>query len=183
MPSPFAHLVTGFALSRGLSGPDAAPRMRRRWLGLSLVMSLAPDGDAVLGALCGDMAGWHNQATHAPIMLPLAGLLAAVFWRVLGGRAVWRAVGLGVCAYAAHLAMDFWTVSRGAMLLWPWMAVRFQPPFPLFYGLRWSDGLLSPRHLITLGSELLTLGALAAAWALWRRWRGRIGADEHRRTP
>jgi hypothetical protein len=35
----------------------------------------------------------------------------------------------------------------------------------MFYGVRWSDGWLSLRHLITLGTEILTI---AIGFAVYR---------------
>jgi hypothetical protein len=40
------------------------------------------------------------------------------------------------------------------MALWPLSEKRFLLPVPLFYGLHWSDGWLSLRHVWTVLTEL-----------------------------
>ena len=52
------------------------------------------------------------------------------------------------------------------------LAVGGATAFPLFYGVRWSDGLLSAKHLVTLVTELAFLLILWLALrrtALWPR--------------
>jgi hypothetical protein len=56
--------------------------------------------------------------------------------------------------------MDAATVSRGVMALWPLTETRFLAPVTIFYGLHWSDGWISIRHLWTLLTELLFAGLL-----------------------
>jgi hypothetical protein len=57
------------------------------------------------------------------------------------------------------------------MALWPLTGGRFQAPVFLFYGLHWSQGWLSVRHLWTLATEL----AFAAASLLaLRRFTRRV---------
>ena len=50
--------------------------------------------------------------------------------------------------------MDYFTIGRGVMLAWPFSSDRFSPPFPLFYALYWHEGLTSPKHMVTVTSEL-----------------------------
>ena len=41
------------------------------------------------------------------------------------------------------------------MLFWPITRQRYMAPFFPFFGLRWSEGLFSLVHLITLANELI----------------------------
>jgi hypothetical protein len=68
------------------------------------------------------------------------------------------------------------------MLLWPFTDVRFRPPVDLFYGLHWSDGLTSKRHLWTILTEGL-FGLLIAALthSIIRRRDTSTGAEQGRR--
>jgi peptidoglycan/LPS O-acetylase OafA/YrhL len=56
------------------------------------------------------------------------------------------------------------------MLFWPLSAARFESPVKLFYGLHWSDGLVSVKHIWTLLNELaFALIAVLATYFLERR--------------
>ncbi|NIV75262.1 MAG: hypothetical protein GWN37_10615, partial [Gammaproteobacteria bacterium] len=46
-----------------------------------------------------------------------------------------RAFLLTLVCYELHVLLDYLTVGRGVMLLWPLSAERFAPPIYLFYGL------------------------------------------------
>ena len=73
--------------------------------------------------------------------------------------------------------MDFLTVTRGSMLLWPFSSERVSPPVHLFYGLGWSHGVASELHLVTLVTELAFV-AILAAFVLWVDRRRRVRAGE-----
>jgi inner membrane protein len=121
---------------------------------LAVVVSMLPDLDAVLGAITGDLARYHNNGTHSLIVglgvaLVAAGLLAwpkrsdflAWFWMIF-------------ISYGMHTLLDFFTHGgRGVMLFWPLSSQRFDSPFKLFYGVRWSEGWLSIHHMWTILSE------------------------------
>jgi membrane-bound metal-dependent hydrolase YbcI (DUF457 family) len=69
-------------------------------------------------------------------------------------------------SYALHVILDFFTFGgRGVMLLWPLTAQRFEAPFILFYGVRWSEGFLAVAHLTTLLTEL---GFVLIVWLILR---------------
>ena len=78
------------------------------------------------------------------------------------------------------LFMDYFTIGRGVMLAWPLSSERFAPPFHLFYGLRWSHGLISELHWITLLSELFFVGVLFFGLRYYERRRaGGQRSEEH----
>jgi membrane-bound metal-dependent hydrolase YbcI (DUF457 family) len=59
-------------------------------------------------------------------------------------------------SYESHVILDYFTYGgRGVMLFWPLTAERFLPPFTIFHGVRWSEGVYTTEHLWTVASELL----------------------------
>jgi membrane-bound metal-dependent hydrolase YbcI (DUF457 family) len=159
VPSPIAHAAIGYAICE--IAHRSRPRARGaglatpRWQLVAAVgLSLLPDVDSFLGLLTGNLGRYHNNLTHS-ILVGLAvaaivGLVALLRDRRLG--VYWFALALS--CYGAHLLADVLTIGRGIMWLWPWSAERLLSPVPLFYGLHWSDGLWSVRHVWTLLTEL-----------------------------
>lgn len=130
------------------------------WAGVAL--SLLPDVDAVVGLLLGDMGRYHNQMMCTPLF--------ALIFSIVTGLAGWHWRGafrpwfiLAFSCYLLHITLDFFTHGRGIMLLWPLSEERFRPPFTIFYGVHWSDGLFSSRHIWTALTEIATF---AAVWLL-----------------
>jgi hypothetical protein len=164
MPSPIAHAAVGAMISK--VWPAEHPPSRRLGgivpplLVACVVLSLLPDFDAAVGIVLGDLGRYHNNLAGSPAFGLLVAIAAGGLVRLVDPTAAKRAFLLTVVCYQGHVLMDYFTVGRGVMLLWPFTAQRFAPPIYLFYGLRWSDGLVSPHHLVTLLSELAFLGLL-----------------------
>lgn len=169
MPSPLAHTTAGYAVYRLLRRrrSDWEPQVWRLPLILlvTLVFSILPDFDAVAGILAGDIGRYHNQGTHSLVV----GLLVALLFAVLLARGRMHAFKAWfpplLLSYELHVLMDVVTLGeRGVMLLWPLSSARFDVPFTLFYGVRWSEGIFAWQHLVTLATEavfaLLVLGGL-----------------------
>lgn len=182
MPSPIAHSAMGYLIYRIAR---RKPGMLSRKLGplpLLLVVagffSLLPDSDAILGWLAGDMLKFHNNGTHS-LLVGLGVALSAALIAGWGNRQrflFW--FGVIFTSYALHVVMDAFTWgTRGVMLFWPMSHSRWDAPIKLFYGVRWSDGLLNPAHLITLLSEALFV-ALVILFVQWLERR-----DENRLAP
>lgn len=123
---------------------------------VSIFFSLLPDADAIPGLLFGELGAFHNQFTHSLVTGALAALAAGSLGALLLGRSWAPAIFLtALLAFELHVAADFFTYhSRGVMLFWPFTSARFVSPVKLFYGVRWSQGLFSPLHWITLATEL-----------------------------
>ncbi len=173
MASPLGHLAAGAAVWYGMRarlrpGEDA-PRRRAWVIGAAVVvLSLLPDGDAALGILFGDFGRYHNNWTHSLLWLPIIGTISAFVLRA-AAKVRWRdGFLLAVWCAGLHIAMDYATVGRGVMLLWPLSAARFQSPVILFHGLHWSQPWNSPSHLATLANELLWIGAMVSVIFLIR---------------
>lgn len=193
MPSPVAHAAVGYLLYRAFRSrmPQEASRDRGRLLPRLLVatvgLSLVPDLDSVPGILLGNFGRFHNDFANSLIFgLAIALIIGAVVWlRQRSGFKSWVTVAL--ISYELHVLMDFFTVGRGVMLAWPFLVDRFEPPVKLFYGLHWSEGLMSPMHLWTLVTELafvtamlfvvyisrarISAGARFSLGSIWRRAR------------
>lgn len=171
MPSPIAHLTAGYVayrLGRGaVSQPGTeAQRNARELMLVTATFSMLPDVDSIVGLLAGDFGRFHNNVTHsllvgAAISLGFAGIMASR----RGRFRFWFLVAAG--CYSAHVLMDGATWGRGVMALWPISERRFLSPLPLFYGLHWSDGLFSVRHLWTVSTELLFTLLTMVFWWVW----------------
>jgi len=160
MPSPLAHTTMGYAVYR-ICRPRKPQQDSRpvgplpRLLLVAMGLSLLPDLDSVLGILMGDFGRFHNNVMHSLIFgLVVALGISGVMWlRQRSGSVRWFIIAL-LC-YELHVIMDYFTVGgRGVMLLWPFSPARYESSVKLFYGVRWSDGLISTRHLWTLVTEL-----------------------------
>lgn len=159
MPSPIAHAAMGYGLyqiCRPLRRQECSrhigpvPPLLMATVGLSLL----PDMDVVVGILMGDLGRFHNNVMNSLIVgLVVALGIGAVGWfRQSSGFGKWFIIAL-LC-YETHVMMDFFTIGRGVMILWPFSSARYEPAVKLFYGLHWSDGWISVRHLWTLLTEL-----------------------------
>ncbi|PTN36501.1 metal-dependent hydrolase [Desulfonatronum sp. SC1] len=175
MPSPIAHLAAGAAVATGFTRNIDDPAKRRQIWVAALFFSLAPDLDAIPGFIAGNMALYHNQISHSIFFGTVACFLATGIFGMLFGRFLdwWsypRLTSIALVSYGLHLAMDAATLGPGVKLLWPFTDERFSTPVSIFYGVRHSDGLFSPHHLITLGTELATIaGFLLIAHFYFRR--------------
>jgi membrane-bound metal-dependent hydrolase YbcI (DUF457 family) len=138
-------------------------------------LSILPDLDAGVGIALGNMARYHNNFAGTPgFGLAVALAVGTVAWAFR--RSAFRpAFLLTFLLYSLHVLMDFFTVGRGVMVFWPISVQRIQPPFHLFYGLRWSDGIFSERHFITFASELCFLAVLFLAVRLYVKVNDRRG--------
>jgi inner membrane protein len=132
-------------------------------------LTMLADADAIVGILVGDLGRFHNQFMGSPAFGVLAATGVGIAGRLLGGAPFLGWFLLALVCYQAHVIMDYFTIGRGVKLLWPISEQRFSPPFELFYGLRWSDGLISVRHLWTLLSEAVFGVTAFGIWWIVRR--------------
>ena len=104
--------------------------------------------------LAGNFGRYHNNLTHSLVVGLGAALVFGLWlkWKGYDKLFVWFLAIL--ISYETHVLMDSATISRGVMAFWPFTSARFLAPITLFYGLHWSEGWISHRHLWTLLSEL-----------------------------
>ena len=158
MPSPIAHTMIGYVIYRifqlRMSHGSTKQIGSLPLLAFTIGLSLLPDLDSVIGIWMGDFWRFHNQATHSLIIgLIIALGIGAVIWlRRRSGFLCWFIIAL-LC-YELHVIMDFFTLGRGVMLLWPFSSDRYESSVKLFYGFHWSQGWVSVMHLWTLVTEL-----------------------------
>ena len=166
MPSPIAPAAAGYLVYRAFRSriPEEAcayvgpfPRLMIAAVSLSLIADL----DTVPGILSGNFERFHNNFTNSLVfgVAVALGVGGAVWMKQRSGFKRWFAIAL--VSYEMHVLMDFFTFGRGVMLAWPFSPDRLSPPVYLFYGLRWSEGLASPMHLVTLMTELGFVGFLS----------------------
>jgi membrane-bound metal-dependent hydrolase YbcI (DUF457 family) len=101
-----------------------------------------------------DFGRYHNNGSHS-LLVGLAvalGIGGLVWWIKRSGFFYWFTLVL-LC-YQLHVILDYFTVGRGVMLFWPLSSARFESPVKFFYGLHWSDGIVSVNHIWTLLNEL-----------------------------
>lgn len=159
MPGPIAHAAAGYLIYRVFRPiiPAAADHKLGPMpvlLASSLALSLSPDLDAVPGLLLGDLGRFHNNLTHSLAAGLVVALATGLVMRALGRPDALKWGLLALVCFQIHLLMDLVTYdTRGLMLWWPFSHERIQGPAPFFYGLRWSQGLVTAKHLITIGSE------------------------------
>lgn len=160
MPSPIAHSAAGYAIYRVWSWKRtdvraSSPKLRAGLLALVIGLSLLPDVDSILGLITGNFGRYHNNLTHSLFVgLVIAGIIGSIAAITRGYRFADGFLLTLVC-YSLHVVMDFFTYGRGVMALWPFSAERFASPIPIFYGLHWSQGVVSARHLVTLATEMV----------------------------
>jgi inner membrane protein len=172
LPSPLAHAAVGYGIYRIARSHSLNQNLRdsmsRRWLlGATIILSLLPDIDAVLGFLLGNFGRYHNNITHSIF----AGLFASLLFNaIMRSHTTLKNVNwliIALTCYELHVIMDFFTVGRGTMLFWPLTSSRFESPIKLFYGLHWSQGWFSIKHIWTLVSELFFLSFIYASYRIF----------------
>ena len=182
MPSPIAHLATGYAIY--YLNRSHQPKMQVDSIGslpvpllVTTGFSLLPDMDSVAGLVMGNFGRYHNNATHSLVVgLGFALAFAAIMhWREKRGFGYWFMLAL--LSYELHVLMDSATISRGVMAFWPFTANRYLLPFRLFYGFHWSEGWISISHLWTFLTEGLFAVVLITAVHLWRN-KGKLTPQE-----
>ena len=170
MPSPIVHLTAGYVVYRVARHVTASRKPDPVLLGGAMGLALLPDFDSGLGILFGDFGRFHNSQSHSLLVGAGVALVTGLLLLAVGNRrpALWLALTLA--CYELHILLDYFTWGRGVMAWWPITKERFSSPALLFYGLHWSQGFVSSRHLITLVTEMpIALATIAAVRMMSRR--------------
>jgi inner membrane protein len=160
MPSPFAHVATGYLIYK--IAKDKLPGdTTRKWFMLPvhllvfMGLSVLPDIDTLPGLIFGDMHGFHNNYTHSLISGLVIALVAAAVLSNLFKTTFLSWFPAALASYELHIIMDFFTSGRGVKLFWPLYPERIIAPVKLFVGFQWGLGILSPWHLWTFFTEAI----------------------------
>ena len=167
MPSPIAHSVSAYAVSKLWPESKILLWKQRRGASLSrwfawnasprlllyvVFIAVSPDLDFVPQILTGDR--YHHGPTHS-IMFAVG--TAIVSWLASGwlGRRSRQIALLALVVYLSHLALDLVTKGGdGIQLLWPFSQSYYQSPLLIFPSTGWSKGLFDPQHFVFLAFEL-----------------------------
>lgn len=154
MPSPIAHLGTGYAIycyyKRRL--PENQVRLWKLPFQMIMVMGLSmlPDLDIMAAIIFRDMQNYHNNFSHSLLLsIPVALLIAAILRQIYHSD-FWLWFLICLISYDLHIVMDALTAERGVMMFWPLSQNRFVSPIRIFYGLKWGFGWFSIWHLWTV---------------------------------
>jgi hypothetical protein len=185
MPSPIAHISVGYVIYCCLRSKwqVASGKWQVCLLALCAFLSLLPDMDCIPGLFIGDLDPFHNYYSHSVIVLllasiPLAFVVRYVLLRFQVSRLPSRRHGFRfryiyaftLCCVLLHVAMDVLGYGVGQMLFWPITGARFKLPFYIFYGLHWSEGWWSIRHVWTILTEgLFAVGIIVATHRCLKR--------------
>jgi inner membrane protein len=159
MPSPISHTAMGYVVYKVFNNRIETSRKTSNVFSslfiIVVVLSLLPDFDAIPGILVGNLKRFHNNESHSLFVAVGIAILGAIFmrWSKRENFRYWfllifSCVGL-------HIVMDYFTYGRGVMAFWPLSSERFISPVLLFYGLHWSEGIFSVKHLWTIVNETI----------------------------
>lgn len=168
MPSPIAHSVTGYALTRlpflktKLTQAQKRHKISSRLSAVAplltvygIFVSNIPDLDFLPQVITG--LPFHRGPSHSLFVAVVISALLA--WPVhklqkqLGYKTIF---GITLCLYGAHLFLDLFTTGgKGVPLLWPLSDVGFRAPFPLFPPVHHSRGLWDKSHIVFAIAELI----------------------------
>ena len=174
MPSPVAHTAIAYIIWRAFTLRAPATLWRSPFripllLLATSILCLLPDLPSIVGVLTGQFGRYHNSWEHSLI----TGVLVAVFCGAVASlrsyRRSLRWFLIALLCYESHVLMDYATIGRGVMLFWPFTDDRLAAPVRIFFGLHWSDGWLTWKHLVTLITEMVFAGFVIYISHRWRR--------------
>jgi inner membrane protein len=184
LPSPIIHTTLGYIIYRVFRN-RVPGKFDRIYVSLPLVLifaigvSLLPDFDSIAGILMGDFAKYHNNATHSLSVAVLMAFILAISIRLIVKTGFWIWFAIGFLGYSLHVVMDYFTYGgRGVMLFWPVTLTRYEAPVKLFYGVRWSGGLLNSVHINTFVTEMVFVLLVAMVFLVVDRRRTSISNNK-----
>ncbi len=167
------HVAVGMAAARTAAPADASrPRLALDMVALSL-LAMAPDLDVVAFALgIPYRATWgHRGAFHSLVVSGALGAVVGASMKSLAGSRV-RSALLGTAVAASHGLLDIFTDGGlGMALLWPFTGHRYFAPWRPIPVAPIGAGMLSPRGMRVLVTELLYFAPLFVIALGPRRWR------------
>ena len=167
MPSPIAHSITGYAISR-LWSDRINPRHKvsSPWLLFyGVFIGIMADFDFIPQIITGDR--YHHRFSHS---ITFAVGTAIVAWGIATFCRYAKAGQIGLltlAVYGSHLILDLVTQgSSGIQLLWPFSTKLYRSSVVIFPSTYWSEPLFQHSgHFIFIAFEL-GYGALVML-SLW----------------
>lgn len=167
MPSPLAHAVSGYVLSKLL--PLKPPMPRWKWLQLyyPVFVATAADLDFIPQLITG--GSFHRGLSHSLAFAFLFSAIAALIFN----RNWFRSLSFTLIFYSSHLVLDFFSEGRGIQLFSPFTEKYFRSPLVIFPGIHHSRGLWDYSHITPMAFELV-YSALLLFGLWWCTARARI---------
>ncbi len=166
MPSPIAHSVSGYLISKLPIKTNKSWRSHKiiRLLFVVLVANAA-DFDFIPQIITGEK--YHHGLTHSITF-------SLIFSLVSGLIAYWYNKRLAIpififvlSLYSSHLFLDFFTSGGdGIELFWPFNNICVKSSWEIFPPVRWSEGILDYSHFYFIGFELIYAVLLYGMWHL-----------------
>ena len=155
MPSPIAHSITGYVISKQFLACDRALQTglsRRMLLGWTVFIANVADLDFIPHLISGVDA--HRGFTHSLVFGVCFSLLVTALAKALYSPPWEKLFLLTAIIYASHLFLDFFTAGGSGMpLLWPFSEENFISTRPLFPGVHHSEGLFHWGHFVFITYE------------------------------
>ncbi len=172
MPSPIAHAVSGYALSRlfPLNSLKMSQRQARNWQTFSAIfIAIAADFDFIPQILTGEK--YHRGLTHTLIFAVGLSFILAYGLRKFSHQPLFSWIFM---LYGSHLILDLLTAgSLGIQLLWPFTDAYFKFPFVMFPAVHHSRGLFDLSHWVFVSWELgYSVLLLSGLW-FWKNTQSR----------
>ncbi|NCC51203.1 MAG: metal-dependent hydrolase [Spartobacteria bacterium] len=168
MPSPLAHIAVGSLLCKKSGRAAIDPRGGRGLVVFQALiiigLSFLPDLDSAPGFFFKDLGRFHNNFSHSLLFGLGVSLLVYLVAFICRVRKPGHWFVIALVSYWLHILMDYLSPGRGLMLFWPFTEQRYLSPVTLFYGLHWSEGLVSIEHVWTILTESLFVAFLMLAW-------------------
>ncbi len=170
MPSPIAHLSSGYAIAQlfPLNKKNCQRRNEIIQILFVLFVAVAPDLDFIPQLLTG--VKLHHGLTHS-LVFTIG--FTVVVWGLgyfLQGRLSKRLFLLTLMLYGSHLLLDFFTEGGpGIQLFWPFTDAYYRSPVTIFPETFHSEALFQhPGHFIFIAFEWgYTAVLLSGVW-FWK---------------
>ncbi|MGD1805635.1 metal-dependent hydrolase [Dapis sp. BLCC M126] len=176
MPSPIAHSVSGYLLSKFIPQGLAKYYPSRWWNWENfypVFVAIFADFDFLPQLITGER--FHRGITHTFVF-------AIVFSFIISGlisyfhKSSFKQLFLfTLVIYTSHLVLDFFTATSGdgLQLLSPFTNTYFKSVIPLFPSVHHSKGLFHPSHLVfIIWESCYSILVLTGLW-LWKNYRSR----------
>ena len=166
MPSPIAHSISGYLISRLPIKTNKYWRSHkmRRLLFVVLVANAA-DFDFIPQIITGEK--YHHGLTHSLAFSLIFSLLSGLIAYWYDKRLAVPTSILALLVYESHLLLDFFTsVGDGIELFWPFSNIFVKSSWEIFPPVRWSQGILDYSHFYFIGFELIYAVLLYGIWHL-----------------